>query len=203
MGEERIFVPRTTKRRRGFSTSGPDASWEDYAWAYLRAARELNKMRAEGSIDALPIVFLYRHAAELSIKSALIEFGKPAGIDTKKLPLRKHNLVDQLPDLARLCVYCHVELDAAIEKWIDRWQRADSGMSGRYPVTWEGMRHGLADMVRADNSFDLPYFVSIAESVLTEIWDLIGEIENFMAEQETRALLDDGVIGTEELGLEE
>jgi hypothetical protein len=103
-------------RRRNFPLNfmnNPQDEFGPYAEAYHRAAKILAKRlhRASGYMDtdALPVVFLYRHALELTLKAILlVGFGSPLGekykitADDIKAALASHSLAPMFLQTVRV-----------------------------------------------------------------------------------------------------
>jgi hypothetical protein len=145
----------------------------DYAAAYIVSARELARNREIGGIDALPIVFLYRHALELLIKSILRQ-ATPDGVCPQCVLKRSHSLKKQMPDLTKIGSLYGRKLSDRLTELITRWHKHDdNGMRARYPVTQEGK----SDVLQSSDRFDLKAFVGDCEAAISELQELLTAVE--------------------------
>lgn len=91
----------------------PQSEFDIYARPYHDAARALARRvfrsRTARELDALPIVFLYRHALELSMKAVVLEGNRRLDLFGKGLPTRElwtllngHRLTRLLPAIRQV-----------------------------------------------------------------------------------------------------
>lgn len=133
-----------------------------------------------GSVEAYPLVFLYRHSIEAYIKSILMEFGSEIGIKKEEVRLRGHDLCKQLPDLLRVSLEAETRISRLTESAINQLNSIDPG----------------SDSVRYDENFpskefDLEHFRSEMERILDEMECLHAELSNQHYQQ-----LQDTILGS-------
>lgn len=173
--DERLF--RVRPKRRGFGLPAP-AGFAGYGWAYRRAADYLvgvlQESGASNQLLNLPVVFLYRHAIEVTVKGILVEYGPGVGVEKTKVIDRKHDLVAQLDDLKRVAESVDVGISPALGSRVQELQHYDPGsFDSRYPEDISGKK----DLEARWPHFDLESFARGAELVLDELFDLMNELE--------------------------
>ena len=173
-GDTKLFRP--VERRRFLQSQPP--CFSDFGWAYWESARALagdvSKPLDSGSLLALPIVFLYRHAVEMYLKGILIEFGADLGICKNAVVDRQHCLTSHLPDINRLANSAGMQLSQDFSTTVNQLETFDpKSMHCRYPEAKDG-KELLSERQRA---FDLEQVVSGVESVLDELAELVHELE--------------------------
>ena len=136
-----------------------------FALIYCEAAERLAECRSDpGSVDDIPIVFLYRHAIETSMKHLLISRGNEFNITTTPNDVlgRSHDLAKQLNDVRTLAERANKPLSSATEEFIRRFQSSDdTGAGCRYPEA----KNGDLIMIEHIASFSLSTFLAEARSV--------------------------------------
>jgi hypothetical protein len=144
----------------------PTKSLEDLSCAYFSAAAKLAGKRRRGSIEDLPIVFLFRHAIELAIKAVLIN----EGFSKSKVLGRSHNLTEQLPDLQSVADRLLCPLTPTLKNMVRCCNENDpNGMVLRYPLDKKGKPMRLANEMR----FQLRPFVETATAALEELYEIL------------------------------
>lgn len=147
---------------------------DSYAEAYRLAARRLFEKSSNAELRdefACPVVFLYRHSLELSLKEILINGHKILQLEAKPFQTEKeilergHNLSSLWKALKELHEQIDwtdaTELDAHGET-IKEFDKLDSkSFSFRYPVTLNG-----SPALRQDFRFDLHHFCDRMDEVL-------------------------------------
>lgn len=173
-------------QRLAFSSGSP--RYLSFGWAYLEAAKVLGSqfedLRSEMRVIA-PIIFLYRHALEMSIKGYLIDFGDEI-VSKADVRARSHSLKDQLPDFRTLASSIGFELSADLEKYIESMHDRDPrAMDWRYPEDMKG------NETSGIKEYDTEHFFKLSARVFDEFdnlgWALSGE-------QNRRFLQDLGVL---------
>ena len=163
-----LLVARARRRRKALAPAGPIRDLQDFSELYYSAATELAGKRRAGSIEDVPILFLFRHAIELAIKAVLIN----AGIPESAVFARGHDLAKQLPDLQNVANRLGFPLTASLEKTVRCWNDNDpDGMVARYPLDKKGKPMQLANEMR----FQLRPFVETATEVLEELHEIIRD----------------------------
>jgi hypothetical protein len=166
-----LLVARARRRRRGLVPAGPTRSLQDFSHLYSAAATKLAGRRRAGSIEDLPILFLFRHAIELAIKAVLVN----AGIPESTVFARGHDLAKQLPDLQSIVDGRGYPLTASLENMVRCWKDNDQdGMVARYPLDKKGKPMQLANEMR----FQLRPFVETATAVLEELYEILRDQES-------------------------
>lgn len=136
------FRPRTPVSMPAILESGPHA-WGAFAAGFRFSAQTLVERFQRTGYDqdflALPVMFMYRHYAELSLKDLIFECGSFLG--------RPTDVADE-HDLRRLWVIAREFLEAlnlagpdadAVEELLNRLGAADpKSMTFRYPVDKKG-----------------------------------------------------------------
>jgi hypothetical protein len=170
-----LLVARARLRRKGLVPAGPTRSLQDFSRLYSSAATKLAGKRRVGSIEDLPILFLFRHAIELAIKAVLIN----AAISESTVFARGHDLAKQLPDLQRIADGLGHPLTASLGNMVRCWNDNDpDGMVARYPLDKNGRPMQLANEMR----FQLRPFVETGTAVLEELYEIL-EGQEFEAYQ--------------------
>jgi hypothetical protein len=164
-----LLVARARRRRKGLVPAGPSRSLQDFSHLYSSAATKLAGKRRAGSIEDLPILFLFRHAIELTIKAVLVDAGIP---EKTVLRERGHNLAKQLPDLKRVADGLGLPLTPSLENMVRCWNDNDrGGMVARYPIDKEGKPMQLTNEMR----FQLSPFVAAATAALEELHEILED----------------------------
>ncbi|MFN0104424.1 MAG: hypothetical protein ACKV2U_20345 [Bryobacteraceae bacterium] len=169
--------PRTTQ-----VTPGKPFSWTPHSgflpWtdlfdcgvAYRAAANAVFAMLLQegnrGSLEAHPLVFLYRHSVEACVKAILYDFGVPLGITNKNVRDRGHDLSNQLPDLMRVSQTAGKRISERTKDAINQLNSTDpSGTNFRY-----------AGIASRKGTFNLRHFHEEMELALEEIGALHSEL---------------------------
>lgn len=162
---------------------GPSRDLKNFSDVYRFAAQKLAGEGDSGSLEDLPVLFLYRHALELAIKAVLID----AGATEASVLMRNHNLAQQMPDLCRVAIRRHLPVSAHFKNWIGRWNDTDpDGIKTRYPTN----KSGKPVLMANDRRFHLRPFVSDAEQALDELYELLADMER---EQYQKFLIEEGI----------
>jgi len=177
----------------------PKEEFDVYAGAFHRAAKTLaDKMFSRAGIhdlDACPIIFLYRHAFELYLKSVVLRGSKllrllgKADIDDEVF-LNDHSLIKLLPALKLIFEAVKWEWDFEKEgfhtyedfcKLVNRLEEITSkSFAFRYPVSKNGesylpLGYGI-DMRNFCESMDFALgLLDGATTGLEEMWDVAAE----------------------------
>jgi hypothetical protein len=123
----------------------------------------------------MPVVFLYRHAIETLMKAILMGFGPGVGVCPRCVLRRSHNLKRQLPDLKAVAELSGVSLSSDAEALLRLWDKDDAqGMKARYPLTIDGER----DCIPNHDAFDLAAFVTVCESLLSELEAILRNLQD-------------------------
>ena len=184
----------------------PEAEFDAYARPFHDAARELAwralESRVARELDALPIVVLYRHALELSMKAVVLEgnlrlslFGE--GLSDRKLwaLLKGHRLTPLLPAIRRVFMSAGwgwywedpaIRTFARVQRVLRDLERVDPhAFTFRYPTNVRGEAS-----VPHHFEFSLRAFVAVVDP-LVEAFDTAafglsaeyGQIAEALAEQ--------------------
>lgn len=165
-----LFMPaRGLSRARGgnvvlnlFNT--PETELALVAEEYHKAAKLLIEKGVTNDLAAYPIVYLYRHALELSIKSVLILGGEVRIIPVVG-PLNKHRLVPLLPHLKQLFgtqYACHYKELAEIVKEFDEVDPENQAF--RYTLKKNG-----GPSIRPGFSFSVKRMAEVLDPVLEHL----------------------------------
>lgn len=177
----------------------PKEEFDAYAGAFHRAAKTLaDKMFSRAGIhdlDACPIIFLYRHAFELYLKSVVLRGSKLLRLSGKthmddRVFLNDHSLIKLLPVLKLIFETVKWEWDFEKEgfrtyedfcKLVNRLEGITSkSFAFRYPVSKNGESYlpsgyGI-DMRNFCESMDFALkLLDGAATGLEEIWDVMAE----------------------------
>ncbi len=146
-----------------------------FAEAYTDAANTLvaSAKGKQGGFWAMPIVMLYRHAIELSMKSILITFSDDMKIQPEDVCGCGHNLKRQLDSLRRAAKLVDLDLGDRIETFIKSSSYDLNAIKSRYPLN----REGTLDLLEYSDSFDLDAFESNSNEILD---DLSGIFQRLM-----------------------
>jgi hypothetical protein len=117
----------------------PETELALVAEEYHKAAKLLIEKGVTNDLAAYPIVYLYRHALELSVKSVLI-LGDEAGIVSVADPFKyKHKLSGLLPDVKHLFVALHVRDYDRLAEVVSEFEKVDpENQAFRYTVKKSG-----------------------------------------------------------------
>ena len=122
-----------------------------------------------GGILSIPIIHLYRHPLETSIKNILTCFGEAQGIDPQAVRNRSHQLEDQLADLTTIAEHAGEPLTNESRGFIQKIHAEDpKGMKARYPTS----KDGKEDLLKNIDSFHLAPFTQDARATLNELYHL-------------------------------
>jgi len=178
-------------------SGAPEEEFGVYATAYLEGARRLARQALRHGrvrdLDALPIVFLYRHALELSMKAIVLQGNQHMRLHGEGLPderlwrnLASHRLSALLPHVRRVFTFAgwkwrwedpRIRTFAEVQEILRDLDSVDpASFAFRYPTNKQGdaaVPHHL--------SFNLHSFVSVidqlAEALDTAIFGLHSEYD--------------------------
>lgn len=178
MGKRALLVPRAPDRiKRALQPAGPARTMADFSAIYWSAAKKLAGDTDFGSLEDLPILFLYRHAVETSIKAVLIQ----AGVPMQEVVKHRHDLAKQMPGLRKVAQQHRLPMSRHFKDKIERWNESDpDGMRSRYPVDRHGKevdKRGKPMLIANECRFHLRPFVEDAEQMLRELDELRMQLE--------------------------
>lgn len=181
--------------------NGPEGEFSRYALAFHTAAKKLVEnpyldRTARSDWDACPIVFLYRHAAELYLKAIVLGDGSEilSAKPDPKMIFRTHSLLTLLPIVCEIVkafgweqsVTCDGVADLAVFKsLVCELHAFDPGSYAfRYPVDTQG--HGA---VESHLTFSVVAFAEQMDKLLNFLDDLAFAVEaEWSVRSETAAL---------------
>ena len=182
--------------------SDPDEELDAYGQAFHEAARHLlsnfGELVVPPNLQALPIVFLYRHALELYLKAVILAGdkhlrwrGEPPV--SRGLILKTHRLTDLLPDLERVFLAAgwdwnfgadHCKTREQFVAVLEEFDAIDQKATNfRYPVDRKGQ-----GALPSHFSFDLPSFCVRLDPILCGLDGSVTDLdERFQAMTESAA----------------